>query len=129
MKIIVVIERDRHGFGAFTSNTESTIIGEGKTAQEAKEDLLKSFSEVVESYGESLPEELTDPTFEFKYDVSAFFDMFDFINVTRFAKRIGINSSLMRHYKLGDTYISDAQAHKIESGLHEIAEQLLRVRL
>ena len=126
----MVIEKDGNGFGAFSFNTEATIIGEGSTASEAKEDFMNSFREVVGSYAEGdIPSELVDPSFEYKYDVSAFFDMFDFINISKFAKRVGINSSLMRHYKLGDTYISDAQAHKIEVGLHEIAEELLSVSL
>jgi len=130
MKIIVLIEKDRNGFGAFSSNTKSTIIGEGRTASQAKEDFLNSFQEMLLSYeGENLPTELINPTFEFKYDISAFFDMFDFINISKFAKRVGINSSLMRHYKLGDTYISDIQARKIETGLHEIAREFLQVNL
>ena len=130
MKINVVIEKDGNGFGAFSSNTDSTIIGEGKTAAEAKEDFMNSFAEVVESYSDGdIPFELMNPSFEFKYDVSAFFDVFDFFNVAKFSKKIGINASLMRHYKMGDTYISDAQAHKIQVGLHEIAKELLNVTL
>lgn len=35
----------------------------------------------------------------------------------------------MRHYKAGDTYISEAQAKKIEEGLHKVAEGLLQVAL
>ena len=55
--------------------------------------------------------------------------MFEFLNVSKLAKKIGINPSLMRHYKRGDTYISDAQADKIESCIHEIARELLSVTL
>lgn len=35
----------------------------------------------------------------------------------------------MRHYKAGDTYISAAQAKKIEAGLHQIARELEAVSL
>lgn len=130
-KITVVIEKDENGFGAFTKNTKSVIIGEGKTAAEAKQDFLNSFQEVLDSYdsAQDIPEELLHAEFEYKYDISAFFDMFEFLNVSKLAKKIGINPSLMRHYKRGDTYISDAQAGKIESCIHEIARELLSVTL
>jgi hypothetical protein len=130
-KITVVIEKDENGFGAFTKNTKSVIIGEGATAAEAKQDFLNSFQEVLDSYDSAsdIPAELLNPEFEYKYDVSAFFDLFEFLNVSKLAKRIGINPSLMRHYKLGDTYRSDSQARKIESGIHEIAHELLSVTL
>ena len=130
-KITVVIEKDENGFGAFTKNTKSVIIGEGATAAEAKQDFLNSFHEVLDSYDSAsdIPAELLNPEFEYKYDVSAFFDLFEFLNVSKLAKRIGINPSLMRHYKRGDTYISDAQADKIESCIHEIARELLSVTL
>lgn len=130
-KITVVIEKDENGFGAFTKNTKSVIIGEGKTAAEAKQDFLNSFQEVLESYdsAQDIPTELLHAEFEYKYDISAFFDMFEFLNVSKLAKKIGINPSLMRHYKRGDTYISDAQAGKIESCIHEIARELLSVTL
>lgn len=131
-KVIVLIEKDEHGYGAFIDGIVSTIIGEGKTAEEAKEDLLNSYSEVLSSYsenGESVPEELIDLEFEYKYDISALFNRFDFLNVSKFAQRIGISPSLMRHYKCGGTYISSEQAKKIENGLHSIAREFLQVLL
>lgn len=131
-KVLVLIEKDDNGFGAFTANTKSTIIGEGKTVDEAKADFLNSYKEVVEVYvemGKPLPEELRDPVFEYTYDISALFDAFKFLNVSKFAESIGISASLMRHYKRGDTYISARQAKRIEAGLHRIALDLLAVNL
>ena len=75
------------------------------------------------------PEELQELSFDYKYDISALFNAFDFINVSKFAQRIGVSPSLMRHYKGGDTYISDNQAKRIESGLHQLARELLSVTL
>ena len=131
-KVIVLIEKDDNGFGAFTANTKSTIIGEGKSVEEVKADLMNSYREVVEAYAEMgtpLPEELKDPEFEYTYDISALFYAFKFLNVTKFAESIGISPSLMRHYKCGDTYISAKQAKRIESGLHRLAHELLAVSL
>lgn len=131
-KITVVIEKDKNGFGAFTASTKSTILGGGKTVEEAKADLMNSFNEVLETYtqiGQEIPEELKDPEFEYTYDISALFDAFRFLNVSRFAESIGLSPSLMRHYKRGDTYISTTQAKRIESGLHRVARELLMVNL
>lgn len=131
-KITVVIEKDQNGFGAFTASTRSTIIGEGKTVEEVKADLMNSYQEVLDTFtdmGQEIPEELIDPVFEYTYDISALFDAFKFLNASKFAESVGISPSLMRHYKIGDTYISAKQAKKIEAGLHRIARELLQVRL
>lgn len=132
MKTIALIEKDDNGFGIFTPDLASTIIGEGKSVEEAKADFINSYKEVLESYienGEAVPEELIDLEFSFKYDVASVFNEFPFINATKLAEYLGISPGLMRHYKAGDTYISEAQAKRIETGLHEFAERLLQVAL
>ena len=131
-KVIVVIEKDESGFSAFIDGITSTVIGEGTSVAEAKADLDNSYEEIKRSYteaGEEIPEELKDLVFDYKYDISALFNAFDFLNVSKFATRIGISPSLMRHYKGGDTYISTNQAKKIESGLHQLAKELMSVIL
>lgn len=132
MRTIALIEKDENGFGIFTPDLESTIIGEGKSVEEAKADFMNSYKEVIDSYienGEAVPEELIDLEFAFKYDVASVFNEFPFINATKLAEYLGISPGLMRHYKAGDTYISEAQAKRIEAGLHEFAERLLQVAL
>lgn len=132
MKTIALIEKDDNGFGIFTPDLASTIIGEGKSVKEAKADFINSYKEVLESYienGEAVPDELIDLEFSFKYDVASVFNEFPFINATKLAEYLGISPGLMRHYKAGDTYISEAQAKRIETGLHEFAERLLQVAL
>ena len=132
MKALVIIEKDENGFGAFTDNLETVLHGSGATVQEAKEELLSGYEDVLASFaerGEAIPDELQNLTFEYKYDISAMFNVFDFLNTSRFAQKIGISPSLMRHYKRGDTYISQKQAQKIESGLHKIGQDLMSFTL
>ncbi len=131
-KTLALIEKDSSGYGIFTPDLKSTIIGEGKTVAEAKADFMNSVQEVIAMYteeGKALPEELKDIEFEFKYDVSALFNECAFINVSQFAKEIGVSPSLMRHYKTGDTYISTTQARKIQDGLHGLAAKLSAIKL
>lgn len=128
-----LIEKGKDGmFGIFTPELKHTIIGEGKTVIEAKEDFQNSVVEMIASYtGENkeIPEELKGITFEYKYDIASFFDFYDFINVSKFAERAGINPSLLRQYKSGSTnYISETQMKKIETALHKVGSELSGVK-
>ena len=132
MKALAIIEKDGDGYSVFTENLKTVLHGSGSSVDEAKEEMMAGYNDLLEFYRDShqeLPAELKDLTFTFKYDISALFNAFDFINVSKFAEKIGISPSLMRHYKSGDTYISDTQAKKIESGLHQLAHDLLLVSI
>ena len=132
MKALAIIEKDGDGYSVYTDNLKTVLHGSGNTVEEAKEEMIVGYKDLVAFYaeeGRALPKELTNLTFSYKYDVSALFNAFDFLNITKFAERIGISPSLMRHYKTGDTYISQRQAKKIERGLHQIAHDLLMVTL
>ena len=128
----MIIEKDKTGYGAFTDNTSTVLIGEGPTVEDAKADLMACYREIIDMYNEDgipLPDDLKDLEFEYKYDISAMFNVFDFLNISKFAKKVGISPGLMRHYKVGDTYISTKQAHKIQEGLHQIGREFLSVSL
>lgn len=133
MKTIALIEKGRDGsFGIFTPNIQHTIVGQGNSVTEAKEDFRNSVKEVLASYidmGKSIPAELLDIEFEFRYDIASLFNYYKFINVTRFAQEAGINASLMRQYKSGNQYISENQVLKIEAALHKIAREFAEIRL
>ncbi len=45
------------------------------------------------------------------------------INVSAFARYIGINDALMRQYKKGGTYVSEAQLKKIEKGINQLGNE------
>ena len=132
MKALAIIEKDGEGYSVSTDNLKTVLHGSGSTVQEAKDEMLAGYEDLVELYkeqGKALPAELRDVTFVYKYDISSLFNAFDFLNATKFAERVGISPSLMRHYKSGDAYISNNQAKKIERGLHKIAHELLMVSL
>ena len=131
--MIVAIEKQNDGtYIAF--NTESdkfTAIGSGATIAEAKEDFFNSIEEMKEVYqehGDEMPAELLEAPI-FKFDLSSFFEYYSFINVTAFAKMIGINGSLMRQYKKGNTYISNTQLEKIQSFVNEMGADFQHLRL
>ena len=122
MKTIALIEKGKDGgFCIYTPDIKATIIGEGATVAEAKADFENSVNEVLEM--------LENIEFEYKYDVASVFNYFDFINVTKFAKWAGINAGLLRQYKSCNTYISEAQAHKIEDALRRVGLELSAISL
>ncbi|WP_407401783.1 pilus assembly protein HicB [Sodaliphilus sp.] len=107
------------------------LIGSGDTVAEAKEDFMNSVQEITESYAEDgveVPAELSE-AIEFNFDISSLFEYYSVINISAFAKMVGINDSLLRQYKRGNTYISDAQLGKIEEGIHKLGKELSSLRL
>ncbi|MDR2907213.1 MAG: hypothetical protein LBU91_04395 [Bacteroidales bacterium] len=133
MKTRALIEMGKDGtFGIFTPDLESTICGEGKTVLEAKLDFWEGYKEMLLSYedtDEEIPDELKDLEFTYRYDMASLFNYCNFLNVSKLAEAIDVNPSLLRQYKVGNTYISEKQAKKIEAGLHQLGEQLLSVSL
>ena len=66
---------------------------------------------------------------EYKFSLSSLFEYYSMINVSAFARYLGINEALMRQYKRGNTYISDEQLKKIENGMHRIGNELSSLKL
>ena len=59
-----------------------------------------------------------------KNGLVSFFEEFPMINATALARYIGINDTLMRQYKKGDTYISDEKLEKIRQALRDLGEKI-----
>ncbi len=130
---IVSIEKDTDGgFLAYNiDESDYTLIGRGKSVAEAKEDFFNSVEEILDSCkkaGRPVPEELTEPP-HFQFDVSSLFEYYSMINVSAFARYIGINDALMRQYKQGRTYVSEAQLKKIENGIHKLGSEFSELRI
>jgi len=131
-KVIALIEKGDEGlFGVHAPELENVIIGSGETVNDAKEDFLDGYREMVETYiddGLQVPEELKDVEFEYRYDISAFYNAHPYLNVSKLAKRININSSLMRQYKQGQ-YISEEQVLRIQDGIRAVGRELSVITL
>ena len=69
-KVIALIEKGDDGlFGVHAPELENVIIGSGETVDEAKEDFLEGYHEMVETYiddGKPVPEELKNVEFEYR---------------------------------------------------------------
>ena len=133
MKMNVTIEKQKDGtYIAYnTEDSEFSLIGAGNSVSEAKDDFFNSIQEIIETFameGEDIPELLnSDP--EFKFDLASLFEYYSMINVSAFARYVGINDALMRQYKKGNTYISESQLQKIEQGIHTLGREFASLRL
>lgn len=112
-------------------NSKYSLIGTGVTVSEAKEDFFNSINElieVLEMQGERVPGLLKEEP-QFKFDLASLFEYYSMLNVSAFARFIGINDALMRQYKKGNTYISESQLSKIEQGIHTLGKEFVSLRL
>jgi len=127
MKATIIIEKASDGFFSCYMEEDKFdfgLIGHGKTAEEAKADLLTAFEELKEIYAEE-GKKVPVLEFEVKYDLQALFDYFNIINVTKLAEKAGINPSLLRQYKSGLAKASQKQYEKLRISIKEIGNELI----
>jgi len=72
---------------------------------------------------------LKDVQFKQFYDVSAFFQHFNFLNQSKLAELSEINPGLLRQYASGTKHPSPEQAKKIERAIHKVGSNLKAVSL
>jgi predicted RNase H-like HicB family nuclease len=132
MKVITAtIERTDTGYSAFVPEFDfcGTV---GETIDEIRNNLL----EAISLYFEDSPEKLKEigigseepVKFDFRMDVTDFFQLHHQINQSFIAKKAGINPSLIRQYARGIKHPGIKQARKIEKAIHQLGRELLQVR-
>jgi hypothetical protein len=62
-------------------------------------------------------------SFDRSYDLTVFFDEFNFLKQSKIAELAGINPGLLRQYASGVKYPSATQTPKIEDAVHELARE------
>ena len=126
----VRIEKQSDGsYLAYNVGVEGMVaIGTGKSVAEAKADFSNSLEEMAEDMtAEEKTKLITEP--RYKFDISSLFEYYKVINVSAFAKLIGMNDTLLRQYKKGGVYISENQIERIEKGIHSLGQELCELRL
>lgn len=131
MKVSIEKQSDGSYIAYNTTGDDATLIGTGTTVKEAKDDFFNSLEEIRESYttlGDAMPSWLSEGV-DFRFDISSLFEYYSMLNVSALGRYLGINDSLMRQYRKGDTPISDKQLEKIEAGIHRLGSELAALRL
>lgn len=131
MKVSIEKQSDGSYIAYNTTGEKVQLIGTGNTVKEAKDDFFNSIDEVLQTYaeiGDDIPEFLNEEV-EFRFDISSLFEYYSMLNASALGRYLGINDSLMRQYRKGDTPISDKQLEKIEAGIHRLGLELAALRL
>lgn len=134
-KVTVVIEKGEKLYSAYVPAGINSVClnGQGQTIDEAICDMKEALEECRESYvenGEAIPIDIAgELDFEYKYDVASIFNHFDEINLSSFARKNGLNESLLRKYKNRLAFASEKQCKKIEAGLHRLGQSLVAASL
>lgn len=130
MKITATIERNDDKYYQISSDDEimgHCFGGYGYSVAEAKADFLKSIEEAKEMIvedGHTVPADAENVEVEFMYDIPSFFNYFDWINISAFAKKAGINESKMRAYKAGVASASEKTLDRILSTIKAMGVEL-----
>jgi hypothetical protein len=105
----------------------------GSSAEEVTTNLRDLIADFLEHEGKTMPEWAdvaeTDISYEYGYDLTALFEVFNAIKINAIADSAGINQSLMRQYASGKKRPSERQASKIETAIHELGDRLRAVAL
>jgi len=130
MKITAIIEKGKDNRFSVYSDAmigDFGLCGYGDNVDDAKADFEAVIKEAQDDYvrehGE-LPKKYEQISVTYKYDLMAFFNYFDWINITKFAQEAGINESKMRQYKSGSAFAGERTTSKIQAAVKRLGAEL-----
>lgn len=131
--IELIIEKNDNHFWGRVESKGFMPTGHGATVVDLLQNVKKSIEDYIEHEGKDdkfwSKVQLADITFDIRYDLEAFFDDHDYLNISSIGKKAGISPSLTRQYASGVKYPSAEQAKKIEVAIHKIANELKEVAI
>ena len=126
MNVNIIVEQNNEGYYSCFVKEDIPfvgLLGYGKSSAEAIESLIKFYNEEkaeLAKEGKIVP----DLKFTIHYDMSAFFNRFDFLKISKIAEIAGINPSLLRKYTSGVALAGPKQYEKLHAAIQSIATQL-----
>jgi len=134
MKIEVIIEKNKTGIsGSIDRKGDFFPVTVGKNLNEVLQNLKALIAGYQKNEGkdDKAWKKINIPKIEWdiRYDIQAFFQQHDYLNISAIARRSGINENLLRHYAAGIKNPSAIQTRKIEDAIHLLADELKAVGL
>lgn len=123
-KYKLIIERNKEGYWSQVEQLPGVF-----SSGDSISNLISNSKEAVELYLEEIGQEIKRIEFELAMDIQEFFKVNEFINISSLAKRIGMNSSLLRQYSKGIKFPSLEQVARIEKEIKQIGKELSRTEL
>ena len=130
--IQVYVEKAADGtYWGTSQNYEGIVSTYGNSFEELNENFEQAFAdniEIAKEVGEEYADKYDKVSFDYKMDLSSFFNLFKEVNITAIAEKSELNASLVRQYKTGAKQASVQQTHKIERAIHELGRELLSIK-
>jgi ribosome-binding protein aMBF1 (putative translation factor) len=120
MKLLLIIEKSKGKLWGRVNYKDSLITDFAtnvNTLEKKMKKLLKDFLE------------LQNVEFEYSYDLTVFFEEYDFLKQSKIAELAGMNPGLLRQYASGVKHPSLEQAKKIEKAVHNLAKELKSISI
>lgn len=134
MNVTGIIEKEGGSYSIICDEEigDFCLGGFGDSLEAAKRDFESVIKEAQVDYAKahgSLPPNIADVKITYKYDLQTFFDCFDWINVSKFAKAAGINESKMRQYKAGTAFAGERTKEKVVGAIRRMGAALTAATL
>ncbi|RDB03567.1 hypothetical protein [Runella aurantiaca] len=133
MRLTIIIEK---GDGEIWGRVEAPgflNVTVGNSEAEITQNMLELIEDFLENEGKEdeywKGVTLESIEFDYRYDLTAFFDLFSPLKINSIAEKAGINKALMRQYVSGVKHPSAQQVQKIESAIHAFGQNLMKVSL
>ena len=120
MKLLLIIEKSKGklwGRVNYKDNLITDFATNIDTLEKKMIKLLKDFHK------------LQNVEFEYSYDLTVFFEEYDFLKQSKIADLAGMNPGLLRQYASGVKHPSLEQAKKIEKAIHNLSKELRAISI
>lgn len=120
MKIKLILEKESGILWGRVTYDKNLIVDSAATLSVLENKLKKALKEF---------HSVDNVVFDCQYDLTAFFEEFNFLNQSKVAELSGINPGLLRQYASGVKHPSKEQAQKIQSAIRDLAVRLRSIRI
>lgn len=120
MKLRIILEKENGVLWGRASYNKELIAASAATLQALEKKLKKILLDF---------HELSDVEFDYEYDLTVFFEEFNFLNQSKIAELSGINPGLLRQYASGVKNPSKEQANKIQTAIRDLAGRLRAIKI
>jgi len=119
-KIQLILEKEGNKLWGRVSINGNLLVDSAVNLQALERKLKKALRDF---------EGIEEIQFEYAYDLTVFFEQFNFLNQSKIAELAGINPGLIRQYSSGHKQPSKEQVGKIENAIRKLGGRLKSVHL
>ena len=120
MKVQLILEKGSGSLWGRVSYGKELIFDSAVSLQALEKKLRKVLNDF---------HQLKHIEFDYAYDLTVFFEKFNFLNQSKIAELSGINPGLLRQYASGVKHPSKEQANKIQLAIRDLANELKAVKI